>query len=465
MRHSTRTALIIWAAISFLVAASLLVIYLRLGTAGFKLFIQQPPLINLPVTLASVTLLWLSVGALLYLLQAQRINASNLPSVAGFFLVCWVYLNILSERFRYGDYTYYFDAATSLYRNQPLPGSYFYPPLWATLLQFLVPFGQDNFFIILWLLNFVSLLGFYVLLLLILERYGFSPRLSALVTTLFMLVNVPLLRTLVYVQVNLHTLNFILLSLLFYPKRSFLSALMLALAVHMKASPAALVLAFLLEKDWRWLGWFTLSVALLAGITIVTDGVSPFFDILSHVQGLALSSNTIFHDTSFDSFLRFAGPLLHISLLWTRIAIYAAKALLAAASILVMVKGARSGAFFRPDAQITDERGKQVLNAIPPLFILMTLTSPVVWEHHGIFLALAFLVLLKRLESPAEWYWFGFAYVLEFLVPTFDFFPWSFGRLAAPLIVLGLLWVCGRRKDDSTFFVRTNHWLESLGAT
>ena len=368
MRRSARTALIIWAAISFLVAASLPVIYLRLGTAGFKLFIQQPPLINLPVTLASVTLLWLSVGALLYLIQAQRINASNLPSVAGFFLVCWVYLNILSERFRYGDYTYYFDAATSLYRNQPLPGSYFYPPLWATLLQFLVPFGQDNFFIILWLLNFVSLLGFYVLLLRILERYGFSPRLSALVTTLFMLVNVPLLRTLVYVQVNLHALNFILLSLLFYPKRSFLSALMLALAVHMKASPAALVLAFLLEKDWRWLGWFTLSVALLAGITIVTDGISPFFDILSHVQGLALSSNTIFHDTSFDSFLRFAAPLLHINLLWTRISIYAAKALLAAASIVVMVKGCAERGLFQT-GRSNNRRTRQAGAECDPAFV------------------------------------------------------------------------------------------------
>ncbi len=467
MRRSSRTALIIWAAITLSVAASLLVIYLRLGTDGFSIFIQQPPLINLPVTLASVTLLWLSVGVLLTLLQAQRVNISNLPSVAGFFLVCWVYLNILSERFRYGDYTYYLDAATSLYRNQPLPGSYFYPPLWATLLQFLVPFGRDNFFLILWLLNFFSMLGLYVLLLRILERYGFSPSLSALVTTLFMLVNVPLLRTLVYVQVNLHALNFVLLSLLFYPKRTFLSALMLAFAIHLKTSPAVLVLAFLLEKDWRWLAWFTISMILLAGITVVTDGISPFFDILSHVQGLALSDNTIFHDTSFDSFLRFADPYLHIDIFWTRILIYAAKALLAAATILVMVQSARRQAFFKPDAQTSSagERGARMLNAILPLFILMTLASPVVWEHHGIFLALAFLVPLKRLVSASEWYWFGFAYLLEFLLPTFDFFPWSFGRLAAPLIILGLMWTSSRTSNESTFFVKSNLWLKSLEST
>ena len=38
-------------------------------------------------------------------------------------------------------------------------------PLWATLLQVLVPAGQDPFFLVLWLLDFISFLGFYVLLL------------------------------------------------------------------------------------------------------------------------------------------------------------------------------------------------------------------------------------------------------------------------------------------------------------
>ena len=204
MMRSARIALYCWAALSLSVAASLLVIYLRLGAAGFSIFIQQPPLINLPVTLASTALVWCFAGVLLYLIQAGRIGSANLLTLSGFFLVCWVYLNILSERFRYGDYTYYLDAARSLYLNQPLPGTYFYPPLWATLLQFLVPTGEDTFFIVLWLLDFVSFVAFYFLLHRVLERYGFTPRLAALVTAVFMLANAPLLRTLVYVQVNFH---------------------------------------------------------------------------------------------------------------------------------------------------------------------------------------------------------------------------------------------------------------------
>ena len=70
-----------------------------------------------------------------------------------------------------------------------------------------------------------------------------------------------------YVQVNFHVMNFILLSILLYKRRrrrdgqrpSFLSALMLALAVHFKASPVVLVLAFLLEFNWKWLLWFAVK--------------------------------------------------------------------------------------------------------------------------------------------------------------------------------------------------------------
>ena len=457
MTRASRTGFAVWAAITLLVAASLLWIYLRSGEEGLWVYIQQPPLINLPVTLASVAILWISGGVLLLLLQSGRLNRSNALSVGGIFLVCWVYLNILSERFRYGDYTYYFDAAVKLYNNQPLPGSYFYLPLWATLIQYLAPLGLEGFFLVLWLLNFLALLLFYILLHQALQRYGFASQLAAAVTILFMLANAPLLRTLVYVQVNLHALNLILLSLLLYPKRSFLSALCLALAVHLKSSPAVLVLAFLLEKDWRWLGWLVLSMIGVAGLTVATDGIAPFLDSLQHVQSLALSSNTIFHDTSFDSFLRFAGPFFHVNETSIRVLVYAAKGLLALATVIVMMRCVRLQAFLK-----SGERGAALLNAMPALFILMTLASPIVWEHHGIFLALSFLVLLKTLERPSDWLWFALAYLLEFLLPTFDFFPWSFGRLLGPLIILWLMWKSASPPGPSPAFSKANTWLDGL---
>ncbi len=435
MTRTARTAFLAWAVITLLIAASLLAIAWHLGAAGFSFYIQQPPLINLPVTLASVALLWVSAGALLWLVQSGRVHRSDALSVSGVFLVLWLYLNILSERFRYGDYQYYLIAATRLFNHRPLPGSYFYPPLWATLTHFLVPLGETGFFLALWLLNIAALLLLYVLLQRTLERYGFTGPLATLVTILFVLVNTPLLRTLVYVQVNLHVLNLILLSLLLYPRRSFLSALALALAVHLKGSPAVLVLAFLIAKDWRWLGWFVVSMLALAGVTLVVNGFSPFLDVLHNLQNLALSENMIFHDTSIDSFLRFTGHLFGLSLGPVRIVVYAVKLLLFGATLAVMARCIRTAAFTRPD-----ERARVVLNALPPLLVFMTIASPVVWEHHGVFLALSFLLLLKTLAKPADGWWFGLAYLLEFLLPTFDFYPWSFGRLLAPLIILWLMW-------------------------
>jgi len=457
MSRSSRTALMAWAVLSLLIAASLWVIYLRLGSDGFGVFIQQPPLINLPVTLVSVGLAWIAVGVLLYLIQAEAVTGRNLLTIGGFFTVCWSYLNMLSERWRYGDYTYYFEAAATLYRNEPLHGSYFYPPLWATLTQFLVPAGEQTFFIVLWLLDFVSFAAFYILLHRVLERYGFGPRLAAVVTAAFMLANAPLLRTLVYVQINLHTLNFIFLALLFHPRRPFLSALMLALAVHLKGSPAVLVLAFLIEKDWRWLAWFGVSLGAIAGITVLTDGFSPFMDVLQHWQGLALSDNTIYHDTSFDSFLRSTARFASLDLLWTRVLIYTAKGLLVLASIMTMVRSVRQAQFVN-----VREPGARMLNAIAPLFILMTLSAPVVWEHHGVFLALSFLLMLKRLETPHEWLWFGLAYLLQFLLPTFDFYPWSFGRLLAPMLILWQMWWLADRRGDASVFKQVNRWFEKL---
>ncbi len=455
MIRAARTALIVWTAITVLIAVSLLWIDLRLGAAGFALYIQQPPLIDLSVVLASVGMAWLSVGALLALVAAGRVNRSNVLSMVGFFLICWVYLDILAERFRYGDYAYYLDAATRLRAGQPLPATYFYLPFWATVTQFIAPLGDHGFFMVLWSLNVLSLLLFYVLLHATLQRYGFAPRLAAIVTTLFMLANTPLVRTLDYVQVNLHTLNFILLSLLLYPRRPFLSAFCLALAVHMKTSPVVLALAFVLEMDWRWLVWFLFSLLLIAAVTVVVNGFAPFIQVLHNLQALSLSTNTIFHDTSFDSFLRFTGRILHLSTAAVRALTYAAKGLLALATVAVLARCMRASAFVK-----SGELGERVLNAAPALFVLMTLASPIVWEHHGVFVALPFLLLLKRLDRPADWLWFAFAYLLEFLLPTFDFYPWSFGRLLAPLIVLWLIWRSAGPAVASAAFDRVSLWLE-----
>jgi hypothetical protein len=91
----------------------------------------------------------------------------------------------------------------------------------------------------------------------------------------------------------------------------------------------------------------------------------------------------------------------------------------------------------------------------------MTLASPIVWDHHGLFTTLAFLLMLKRIHSPSACTWFGFAYFLEFVLPSFDFFPWSYGRLVAPLIVLWLMWQTAKN-NESPFIASANQWLAKL---
>ena len=310
---------------------------------------------------------------------------------------------------------------------------------------------------ILWTVNIIMLGLFYILLVRVLEQYGYSNRFAVTVTVLFMLVNTPLHRSLGYVQVNLITLVLVMAGMLLFRKNDFASALMLALAVHLKTSPAALVLAFLLERNWKWIAWFALTFILIALIPVALEGVGPYFDYLTNISILTRITDTNFHDTSFDSFFRFFNPFLGIGIETTRLITMAVKGLLGIATLYVMAHNVRGHAF-------VDEKAASpiLLNAIPSLFIVMTLTSPIVWDHHGIFTTLSFLLLLKCITSPAAWIWFGFAYFLEFILPSFDFFPWSFGRLIAPIIALVLMGLVSNKRAESHFFSAANAWFERL---
>ena len=452
---TVKRTLLAWGILSVLVLTSLLGIWLWRGADGFEIAIQRGPYTNLQTALASVTATWLLCGAFLYLLSSGRIHSKNIFTYAGFFLVALVYLNLLRERTEYGDVEYYIDAAFKLSAGQALPNEYFYPPLWATLLAWLVPLRENGIFLAVWLLTCSPFFLFYFLLSCTLQLYGFSPRLAALVTTGFMLANAPILRTLVYMQVNLHVMNAVLLSLLLYRRFPAFSALMMSVAVHLKASPAVLVLAFLLEWNWRWLVWAALSFLAVGTIPVFAHGFSPYFDFIQNTLGLATGHTLAFRESSFDGFLTALGEFLNLSPAFVSFGAYIAKALLFATTILVMRKNIRQETFLSGE-------GMRLYNTIPSLLILMLMASPIVWVHHGVFVGLSFLVLLRTLDKPSSLAMFGFAYFFEFLLPTFDFFPWSYGRLVAPLICLWLMWQSSTGADPSSGFERLNRWLDSL---
>jgi hypothetical protein len=263
----------------------------------------------------------------------------------------------------------------------------------------------------------------------------------------------PVIRTFMYVQVNFHVMNFILLSLLLYRNRPFLSALMLALAIHFKASPAILALAFLLELNWKWLLWFALSLILIAVFPLVLYGTGPYLDFINNFLFINAAQGWSLHDSSFDSAIGTALSYVRADFAVVRVLVLAAKALTAMAVIFLCF---RTRGFFT-----RGEDRRHLYDAILPLFVGMTLLSPLVWEHHALFLTLPFLLLLKKLESPAEWMLYGAVYLLVFLTPIFDYFPWSYGRLAGILLLLGLLWRV-RDRNVNTFFPVFNAWAESL---
>ncbi len=453
MKRTTRIALVCWGVITGLIILQFIWIYSRHGLDGFQAFMQAPVYTLVPITLASVALTWLLAGLLLWLLFSGRLTRETSLTWAGFFILAFVYLNILRERVRYGDIDYYTQAAFALVRGKPLPDTYFYPPLWATLLSFLTPLGEDGILLAAWLANVLSFLLFYFLLQRTLQLYRFKPYAAALTATVFLLANMPVLRTFMYVQVNFHVMNFILLSILFYRQRPLLSALMLALAVHFKASPAVLVLAFLLQFNWKWLLWFVASLLLIAGFTIAIYGAAPYLDFINNFLFISAPHALSMHDSSFDSAIGMALSYVRANAALVRILVLLAKAITA---VIVVFLSIRTRGFLS-DA----ERKSDLYDAILPLFVGMTLLSPLVWEHHALFLTLPFLLLLKKLESPGEWLLYGAVYLLVFLIPTFDYFPWSYGRLLGILILLGLLWRSHNRSDN-TFFPAFNTWTESL---
>ncbi len=413
---------------------------------------QEAVYTQVPITLASVILTWLLAGLLLWLILTVKITKATALTWAGFFLLAFLYINILRERVKYGDIDYYTQAAFALIKHKPLSDTYFYPPLWATLLSFLTPLGENGILLVAWIVNVLSFLLFYFLLQRTLEFYQFKPYAAALTATLFLLVNMPVLRTFMYVQVDFHVMNFILLSILFYRKRPGLSALMLALAVHFKTSPAALVLAFLFAFNWKWLLSFAVSLLLIALFPLALYGTGPYLDFLNNFLFISAPHGLSMHDSSFDSAIGMTLSYLRVGPALVHSLVLLAKGF---TTVVVIFLCIRVRGFFN------GEREDRFFDSILPLFVGMTLLSPLVWEHHAVFLTLPFLLLLKKLELPGEWALYGAVYLLVFLVPTFDYFPWSYGRLLGILILLGLLWKT-RDRTGNTFFPILNTWAESL---
>jgi len=455
MQSQTPTfkALTLWFIATILVIAS----SLWLNNNGtFDTFVRTGPHSILGQNMLAVLIVWLLFGLTLLLLHLEKLNKENIPAYTGFLLVSLLYINLLRERTEYGDLEYYLDAATQLFKDHPLPAGYLYPPFWAVVLEPFVRYGKFGVTLASWVMNVVSVMAFYFLLIAVLKRYNFSARLAVLITVFFALVNVPLLRTLYYGQVNLHMVNCTLLALVLYPRQRFLSALALAVAVHLKVSPIIIAFVFLLERDWRWIIYFGISLALVAAIPVFTDGVTPYYDFLRNSQEVIGVRDINFREGSIDAVFLALFNLNFISLIAARITTYIVKAIVLGLAFFTMYRNVRNKTFYTGAGEIA-------LNAMPIVMLMLNLASPLVWEHHGIFLTLPFLVLLKKLNTTSGWLIFAFAYTTQFLMPTFDYYPWStLLRLSAPLLILWLTYRVASDPKPAPAFEQANLWLTNI---
>jgi len=451
MRHWSRLAVLGWASITALVVGQVAALYAWHGADGVRAFLQEGPNSNLRLTLLAVGLVWTLAGAAMLATRRTWTSVGVIRAVCVMALA-FLYVNVMREHITYADAGVHIDAATSLHDGHSLPSQYVYPPLWATLLSPFTPLGPQNVFALCWLANLLSLLVLLVLLPRVLARYGFSPLLATALAFAFCLLNVPILRTLDYMQVNFQVTNLILACVLLYPAHPTLSALMLALAVHLNVSPIVLVMPFILTLDVRWLTRFGVMMVILAVIPALAYGLSPYADFARNIAHIHGASPLVFRNSSIDSFVLSAEALAHVHWRLDTFLVLATKVLLVLACLALAVRAAHHRLFLAGEGRVAT-----LFNALPPLLVMMVTASPLVWEHHGVMLGLSYLVLIPVLSNRREWSLFAFLYFLEFLVPTFDFFPWSYGRLLSPLLLLWLTWsVCGRRPTAA--FDHLNRW-------
>ncbi len=452
MRPAT-VAAAVWGALTAAMAVVAALAYRLGGAPALGAIAQEGPISDIALTFYAAAAAWLVLGGFVVLLALGRIDSGNALTAACFLAVSLLYVGFIRERVRYGDVGDYVNAARSLVKGEHLPARYLYPPLWATLLRGLVRHGTRAVFDVLWILNLLSLFALFFLLRATMRRYGFSDRLASLATAGFLLVNVPVARTLGYVQVNFHTLNLMLAALLLYRRSAALSALALALAAHLKVSPLALVAAFVMARDYRWLAWFAISAAAIAGWTVAENGVYPYRDFIANAAGVWSRDYPSYRQFSVDSLVQAVVALFDRGHALMPFVVFPLKAVVAAAGIAAALAHRARRAF-------ADAAGAEgtVLNAAPALFVLMVLLQPIAWPHHCVFLAVPFLALAKRLETEGEWILFGAAYFLVFLMPVHDFFPWSYGRLAALLLWLPFSTSLSRRRAEGRLFARANAW-------
>ena len=452
-----RRLLLAWLALSALFFTWMLLLILRDGSSGF--YYLQGPADPASTSLRFVVFMtgWLMTGAALVLTQVPDFTRRNAAFLLVLALILFEYLILLREPHpvREGDFSAYFDAARAMRDgvaiNQNVPRLYLYPPLLATLLQPLVPFGLMPVLGLFKLGSQVMLAFILVGSFAALRKLPYSKEAAAIALLVVFSANAPLHHNFVYSQVNAYVLASMLASLVAYPRFRALSAAALAIGVHLKVYPVMLALPFLLIRDWKWLFWFGVSLVALVIATSLANDFKYYGAFLHEIatlreDGLRTSSvDSLIHNTLRLTGLGLAGlekPLANLL-----------RVLLAGWALVVSYRFMMS----RVSGE-SIEPMQVVLRGYTVLPLAMLIASPSQWPHHFVLIIPAVLMLLPYVRPGTDLLLFGVAYLLIFLAPINEIYPFSYLRLAGIIMLVLVSW------RAATNGVRPAEWFVRLSS-
>ncbi|MFH0922025.1 MAG: glycosyltransferase family 87 protein [Fibrobacterota bacterium] len=353
-------------------------------------------------------------------------------------------------------------AVKHLQGQNPYPGTkYEYPPLMvqATAFSFKVlkagaavihlkitgPGIWRMLYFLYSALHFAAILAAFLLLYRLALRIGYTDPWASLVCAGLFLFNTPLLQAIQFNQTNIFILDVLLAVLLLPKKFDWLSGLLVAVGTAFKLYPVLILLPWAVLRRTRALAFAALGgVAILA---VQTHGFTDwtlygqFFSFFLHDYPqythyrnncfYSLAANTFtmirYHVVGMDgqTWRIFSGTFSSAAVLLC-IAWFAWRGLRRRLSFL-------SALHYGQDRATANEEHERrwLLDMLP----LMLLVSPTVWPHHFVLVmpfALQALYDAKQ-KSPML---IGLFVGLVFLLPVFDFYPFSYHRLA------GLIGLC-----------------------
>lgn len=423
-------------------------VFLPLALANF-----QTPLVNFTYGPASLPFelfgfsasLWLGLLALLRLRgkkTPQDFLLGILPVLVGF-----TFLTIIPELsyLKSWDYACYEQAARAISDGiSPYNGCYLYPPLLAQVLSFgfrgIEFFGQNSSsgeIDASWslLYYFFQTAQFFAIILLyfLSERFAQQNRLgklSAFLVSGLLLFNNPLFRTLRHNQINIFLLDLILLSLVFYSTRPFLSGIALGVAGHLKLYSLLMIIPFAIGKRWKVLLGIAFAIILFTLLALTTEW-RGFLDTWDKtlVFDVYLRNNSLLSIAA-NSF-RVVGIESPLAATWIYL-------ILAGLGIIYF-----TFRYWQREKGVSPRAERLPAHLIDMLALTIWI-SPITWEHHYL-MAIPLLIwafanlpgatdLLHGKSLNIQGLWLVASAVLMLVIPTFDLFFFSYHRLAGLII-------------------------------